>query len=71
MRFSKELKKELLSKNSIFDWVSPLSIDDVKFYKKWEPWLFSTTHEEQCYIYYTNEKEHNYLKSIGIKFKNE
>lgn len=71
MRFSKELKKELLSKNSIFDWVSPLSIDDVKFYKKVEPWLFSTTHEEQCYIYYTNEKEHNYLKSIGIKFKNE
>lgn len=71
MKLRDDLKKEMLSKNSIFDWVSPLSIDDVKFYKKGEPWLFSTTHEEQCYIYYTNEKEHNYLKSIGIKFKNE
>lgn len=71
MKFNNEIKRELLNKNSIFDWVSPLSIDDVKFYKKGEPWLFSTTHEEQCYIYYTNEKEHNYLKSIGIKFKNE
>lgn len=71
MRFSKELKKELLSKNSIFDWVSPLLIEDVSFYKEDKCWLSSTSHEEQCYIYYTNEKEHNYLKSIGIKFKND
>ena len=70
MKLRDDLKKEMLSKNSIFDWVSPLLIDDVKFYKKGKPWLFSTTHEEQCYIYYTNEKERNYLKSIGIKFKN-
>lgn len=65
-----DLKKEMLSKNSIFDWVNPLSIEDVRFYKGDKCWLSSISHEEQCYIYYTNEKERNYLKSIGIKFKN-
>lgn len=71
MKFNNEIKKELLSKNSIFDWSKPLSIEDVGFYKEDKYWLSSISHEEQCYIYYTNEKEHNYLKSIGIKFKNE
>lgn len=71
MKFNNEIKRELLNKNSIFDWVSPLSIENVGFYKGDKCWLSSISHEEQCYIYYMNEKEHNYLKSIGIKFKNE
>lgn len=70
MKLRDDLKKEMLSKNSIFDWVDPLLIEDVRFYKEDKCWLSSITHEEQCYIYYTNEKEYNYLKSIGIKFKN-
>lgn len=70
MKLRDDLKKEMLSKNSIFDWVDPLLIEDVRFYKGDKCWLSSITHEEQCYIYYTNEKEYNYLKSIGIKFKN-
>ena len=71
MKLRDDLKKEMLSKNSIFDWVDPLLIEDVRFYKGDKCWLSSISHEEQCYIYYTNEKEHNYLKSIDIKFKNE
>ncbi len=68
---SGNIKRILLNKNSIFDWKYPGNLQDLCFYKKnGLKLLNSISHEEICEICFQEgeEKEYEYLKSIGIKF---
>lgn len=71
IKITDELKKNILKRESIFDWCFPFNIEDIEFYKDGCCWLFSVAHEKMFDIYCENEKEYEYLKSIGVKFKNK
>lgn len=68
LKLTKELQEEILSKNSLYDWCFPYSVEDICFYENGRCWLLSVAHEEICDIFCENEEEYEYLKSIGIKF---
>ena len=63
-----ELKSEILSKKSLYDWHYPNSLEDICFFKDGYCFLETVAHEGLCFIYCDNEAEYEYLKSIGIKF---
>lgn len=70
-KIDKNFKNEMKKKNSIFDWRFPLTLEDICFFNKnGLCWLWSTSHEEICEICFQEgeEKEYEYLKSIGIEF---
>lgn len=69
MKLTKELQQEILSKNSIFDWHYPMSLENLCFFRNGYCWLYSVAHEKILDIYCENEEEYNYLKSIGVKFQ--
>lgn len=58
-------------KESITDWDYPKSLMDICFYIDDECWLYSIAHEKICWINCETKEEYNYLKSIGIEFKDE
>ncbi len=60
----------LKNKSSIYDWIKP-GIEDICFLKDDKIWLYSIAHEEYCLIYCENEKEYEFLKSIGIEFEGD
>lgn len=63
-----ESKNILFDKKSIYDWISPLSLEDLCLYKDDFMWLYSVAHENICDIACENKEEYEYLKSIGIEF---
>lgn len=69
MKLTKDLQQEILSKNSIFDWHYPITLEDLCFFKDGYCWLYSEVNEKILNIYCENEEEYNYLKSIGVKFQ--
>ena len=73
-KLSKNIKQEIQNKNSIFAWRFPISLEDICFFNKnGLCWLWSTSHEEMYAICFQEgeEKEYEYLKSIGIEFVEE
>lgn len=68
-KFNEEMKKELLSRNSIYDYYFPESLEYISFLKDNSYWLYSVTHENICDIYCENEEEFKYLQSLGIEFE--
>ncbi len=70
-KFNEEMKKEVLTNKSLYDWCQPKYLDDIAFIKGNDYWLYSITSREYCDILCENEKEFNYLKSIGIEFKDD
>lgn len=71
IKITDELKDDILKRKSIFDWCFPFNIEDIEFYKDGYCWLFSVAHEKMFNIYCKNEKEYEFLKSIGVNFKNK
>ena len=71
LKMNQELKKELLSKESLFEWKYPEMIEDISFFKNDQCWLFNVTHEEILDIMCDSKEEYDYLKSIGIEFVDE
>ena len=71
LKFNDEIKEDLLSKNSIYDYYFPKSLEDISFLKDNSYWLYSVTHEEICDIYCEDEQEFKYLKSLGIEFEDD
>ena len=67
-KLSDRLKKEILSKNSVYDWMFPYSVEDIMFYNDKDIMYASETHENMFDVYCKNKKEYNYFKKIGIKF---
>lgn len=67
-RMSENLKYDILSKNSLYDWKYPLSIEDIAFFKNKYCLFCSEIHEEMCDLYCKDENEYKYFKSIGIEF---
>lgn len=73
-KLNKNLKQEIQNKNSIFVWRFPLTLEDICFFNKnGLCWLWSISHEEVYEICFQEgeEKEYEYLKSIGIEFVEE
>lgn len=68
LKLTDEIKSEILSKSSIYNWSFPYSLEDISFFMKKQCLLCSVSHEEYCSVYCQNEQEYNYLKSIGITF---
>jgi len=68
IKLTKELREDILNRNSIYSWCGPLSVDDISFFNNGNCWLDSVAHEELCFIYCKDEEEYEYLKSIGIEF---
>ncbi len=69
LKFNEEMKKELLNRKSIYDYKFLESLEDISFLKDNSYWLYSITHENICDIYCEDEKEFEYLKSLGIEFE--
>ena len=67
-KLSDRLKKEILSKNSVSDWMFPYSVEDIMFYNDKDIMYVSETHENMFDVYCKNKKEYNYFKKMGIKF---
>lgn len=67
-KLNDESKSILFSKKNIYDWVSPLSLEDLCIYKDDSMWLYSVAHENICDIVCENNDEYEYLKSIGVEF---
>lgn len=67
-KISETLKKYLLSNCDLYKWLNPAYPEDIAFFKDNVCWLSSVTHEKLCDICVENEKEYDYLKSIGIEF---
>ena len=67
-RFSAEIKNYLLTNKNLYAWLNPGYPEDISFFKDGYCWLYSVAHEDLCDIYCENEKEYEYLKSIGIQF---
>ena len=67
-RLNDELRREILSKKSLYDWRFPNSLEDICFFKDGYCFLETITHENLCFIYCDNKEEYEYLKSIGVKF---
>lgn len=63
-----ESKSILFSKKNIYDWISPLSLEDLCLYKDDFMWLYSVAHEDICDIVCESEEEYEFLKSIGVEF---
>ena len=70
-KFNEEMKKEILTNKSLYDWCQPKYLDDIAFIKGNDYWLYSITSREYCDILCENEKELEYLKTIGIEFKKD
>ena len=68
-KLSEDVKKYLLSNNSLYSWLNPESPEDISFFKEGYCWLRSVSHEEIYNIYCKSEEEYEYLKSIGIRFR--
>ncbi len=71
LHLTENLKQEILSKNSIYDWCFPLSIENIEFYKKENCRLLSVAHENILDIFCENEEEYEFLESLGIKFEDK
>jgi len=63
-----KIKQYLLTQRNLYRWLNPDYPEDLAFFKNGYCWLYSVAHEEICEIYVQNEKEYEYLKSIGISF---
>lgn len=68
LNLTKDLKTDILSKNSFSDWNFPFSVEDIAFFKNKQCLLCSETHENIWDIYCKDKNEYKYFKSIGIKF---
>lgn len=66
-KLNEEIKSEILSKKSLYDWGYPDSLEDICFFKDGYCFLETITHENLCFIYCDDKEEYEYLKSIGIK----
>lgn len=66
-KLNEEIKSEILSKKSLYDWSYPDSLEDICFFKDGYCFLETITHENLCFIYCDDKEEYEYLKSIGIK----
>jgi len=64
-----ETKQYLLTNKNLYNWLNPKYPEDISFFKNGYCWLYSVAHEEMCIIYCDSEMEYKYLKSIGIKFR--
>ena len=69
-KLNNELKKQILNNSSLYGWCFPNYLEDICFFKNGYCWLYSVAHEKLCEIYCRDEKEYEYLKSIGIEFVN-
>lgn len=67
-KFDEKLKEYMLTNKDLYDWFNPDRPEDISIFKNGYCWLYSITHEEMCDIYCEDEKEYEYLKSIGIEF---
>ncbi len=68
MKLTDELKKEILSKKSFYNFKFPYFLENISFFKNGYCYLNTIAHEEICEIEITDEEEFEYLKSIGLKF---
>lgn len=68
-KLDEDMKKELLKRKSIYDWIYPMSPEDIAFYRDYRYFLYSISHESMLSIYYESKDEYEYLKSLGIEFK--
>lgn len=68
-KLDEDMKKELLKRKSIYDWIYPMSPEDIAFYRASRYFLYSISHESMLSIYYESKDEYEYLKSLGIEFK--
>ena len=71
IKLTDDLKNEILSKGTLFNWHWPTSLEDISFYCKECCWIHTITHEKLCEIFCENNAEYEYLKSIGINFLDE
>lgn len=70
LKINNELIKDMLNRNSIYDWSFPYSIEDLSFYNNNECWFYSVAHEEIIDIFCKSKKEYNYLShEIWISFE--
>lgn len=67
IKLTDEIKSEILSKKSLYDWHWPNSLEDICFFKDGYCFLETISHEKLCFIYCDDKEEYEYLKSIGIK----
>lgn len=61
----------LLSNQDLYSWLNPKYPEDIAFFKGNVCWLSVISHEELCEIFIREQKEYDYLKSIGIEFYEE
>jgi len=67
-----DLAKKVVMENtsSLYSWISPDYPEDLIFYKtKGEVWLLSTSHEQTCDIYETDQSILDRLLEIGVDCK--
>lgn len=70
-KIDEKTKEYLLNEaNHIFDWDFP-KLENLTLYINGKVWLFSMETEGFFYIYCRDKEEYEFLKSIGIKFKNQ
>ena len=68
LNLTKDLRCEILNRNSFDDWNFPFSVENIAFFKDKQCLLCSETHENMWDIYCKDQNEYKYFKSIGIKF---
>lgn len=70
-KLNAELKELLLNSSSIYEWKWPYKIEDICFIRNKDIWLYTISNKHICEIFCENDRELEYLKSIGIEFESE
>lgn len=69
IKISDKVKNMILQYSGLYTLVFPNLFEDIEFSKNDCCWLETATRARICMIYPNNEKEIEYLKKIGLKFK--
>lgn len=68
--YNKYAAKYILNNSkNINDWIHPMNLDNLSLYIDDTLWLYSIPHENICDIYCRSEEEYEYLRSIGVEFR--
>ncbi|KNE19368.1 hypothetical protein [Virgibacillus pantothenticus] len=58
--------------DSLYSWEQPELPEDLSFFKNGEVWLATSSHENECYIFPTNQNEIDNLQNInGLELEKE
>lgn len=68
-KISNEVEKMLINQRRLYNMLFPDFPEDIRFFKDNNLWIETISHEEIGIINIDDEKEYNYLKSMGLGLK--